>query len=393
MKRLLIIVAATVLALVGFTYVSQSKATESQAADAEAEINLDDIPLTARQVKTARLAFGQAKERDIDATLSASGQIVLRAKDKGNVASLMGGIVKNIYVTDGQYVRKGQTVATVENTDVVMLQREYFSASKDCEFARLDMQRQKTLDKSGAGIKRNLQEAEKEYNIAKAKMQGIAQQLAQMGIPTAGASRGRFMTTFPVKAPISGTVSNITASLGSYADMTAPLMSVRDNSAVECDLNVFEKDINKVKTGDVVKLTLTNEPGTTIYGKVYGRNQYFTDGTKSVAVHVKISNSPSQTSKLFDGQYVNGQIAIGRRRGKALPSKAIVRSDGKNYIFALNGKPDKRGYRFSRHEVTAGASAGGYTAVTLCKHIKEGQEIVTDNAFYLASMVGDHGEE
>lgn len=393
MKRIFIIVAATVLALVGFTYMSKSNASESSSNSTDDETDYLNIPLTVRQVKTAGLSFGQAEDRDIDATLTANGQIILRAKDKGNVASLMGGIVKSIYVTDGQYVSKGQTVAMIENTDVVSLQREYYSASKDCEFARLDMQRQQTLSNSGAGIKRNLQEAEKEYNIAKAKMQGIAQQLAQMGISISGAAKGKFITTFPVKAPISGTVSNITASLGSYADMQTPLMTIRNNSAVECDLNVYEKDINKVKVGDNVLLTITNDPDTKITGKVYGMNQYFTDGTKSVAVHVRISNLKPQSSNLFDGEYVSGTIAIGRQRSKTLPSNAIIRSDGKSYIFALNGKPDKQGYHFSRHEITTGASGNGYTAVSLCKHIKDDQEIVTDNAFYLASMTGDHGED
>lgn len=388
-KKVFIIVLVTVIAFVGFTYLSQSKASET-AESASEETDFLNIPLSARQVKTAGLSFGQAEDRDIDTRLTANGQLILRAKDKANVSSLLGGIVKSIYVTDGQYVKKGQTVATIENTDVVSLQREYYSASKECEFARLDMRRQQNLDKSGAGIKRTLQETEKEYNIAKTKMQGIAQQLAQIGISTAGAAKGRFITTFPVKAPISGTVSNITASLGSYADMQTSLMSIRDNSAVECDLNVYEKDINKVKVGDAVMITVTNEPGTKLYGKVYGMNQYFTDGTKAVAVHVSLQPNKA---KLFDGEYVNGTISTGNRRSKTLPSNAIVRSDGKNYIFALNGKPDKRGYHFSRHEVTTGSSANGYTAVTLCKHIKDGQEIVTDNAFYLASMTGDHGED
>lgn len=394
-KRILIIVAATVLALVGFTYLSQSKAYNTDASEEEDDVDMMDIPLTERQVKMAGIGFGQAEDRNISATLTANGQIILRAKDKGNVASLMGGIVKSIYVTDGQYVKKGQTMAMIENTDIVSLQREYYSASKECEFAHLDMQRQQTLDNSGAGIKRNLQEAEKEYRIAQAKMQGIAQQLAQMGISTTSALKGQFITAFPVKAPISGVVSNITASLGSYADMQTPLMTVRDNSAAECDLNVYEKDINKVKIGNGVLLIITNEPNTKIYGKVYGMNQYFTDGTKSVAVHVKLdySNLEAQNLKLFDGEYVSGTISIGQQYSKTLPSNAIIRRDGKSYIFALNGKPDKKGYHFSRHEVTTGATGEGYTAVTLCKHIQNGQEIVTNNAFYLASMTGDHGED
>lgn len=389
MKRIFIIAAATVLALVGFSCFSQGK--DAAGEEEEAGTDFQNIPLTVRQVKTAGIGFGKAKERDIDETLSVNGHIVLRAKDKGNVASLMGGVVKSIFVTDGQHVRKGQTVAMIENTEIVSLQREYYSTSKDCEFARLDMRRQQMLNGNGAGIKRNLQEAEKEYSIAKAKLQGIAQQLAQLGISATGASKGRFVTTFPVKAPISGTVSNITASPGSYADMQTPLMSIRDNAAVECDLNVYEKDIHKVKAGDNVLLTVTNEPGTRIFGRVYGMNDYFSDGTKSVAVHVRLVSDGK--GRLFDGQYVNGTIAVGQERSKTLPDDAIIRSDGKSYIFALNGKPDKRGYHFSRHEVSTGPSADGYTAVTLCKHIKDNQEIVTGNAFYLASLTGDHGED
>lgn len=146
MKRFFIIAAATVLALVGFSCFSQGK--DAAGEEEEAGTDFQNIPLTARQVKTAGIGFGKAKERDIDETLSVNGHIVLRAK---------------------------------------------------------------------------------------AKLQGIAQQLAQLGIPATGASKGRFVTTFPVKAPISGTVSNITASPGSYADMQTPLMSIRDNAAVECD--------------------------------------------------------------------------------------------------------------------------------------------------------------
>ena len=120
-------------------------------------------------------------------------------------------------------------------------------------------------------------------------------------------------------------------------------------------------------------------------------NQYFIDGTKSVAVHVKLD--ATRGAHLFDGMYVSGQIATGTQQCVALPSKAIVNTDGKQYIFALNGTPGKGQYSFSRHEVTTGVTDNGYTEVQLCKHIKQGQKIVTANAFYLASLTGDHGEE
>lgn len=388
-KRISFIVAITLIALVGFTYLSKSKA-ETHEEEHE-EVDFEHIPVSVKQVNAVDLKMGEVEERELDATIKVSGALVLRAQNMGEVTSLMGGIVKNILVKDGQHVSKGQVVATVENTEVVSLQREYFSASKESQLAKMELDRQKTLAQNGGGIKKNLQQAEKQYQVAQANLQGIGRQLAQMGISPAAIAQGKFTTVFPLRAPISGTVSQMTASVGSFADMQTPLMKIRNNGAVECDLNVFEKDINKVKAGDRVLLSLTNQPGVKVSGHVYGMNQYFNDGTKSVAVHVKLD--ATRDVHLFDGMYVSGQIATGRQECIALPSKAIVKVDGKDYIFAVN-KPHKKGeYCFSRHEISTGVSQNGYTEVSLCKHIQKGRKVVTDNAFYLASLTGEHGEE
>lgn len=390
-KRLICVAALTAITFLGFTFLSESKAENPNEEEHAEEMDFQNIPLNQKQVSAVDLKFGELQNRELDAMLQVNGSIVLRSKDMGDVASLMGGVVKSILVKEGQAVSKGQVVATVENTDVVSLQRDYYSAFKESEMAKLELSRQKTLAASGAGVKKTLQQAEKDYQVAQATLMGIGRQLQQMGISPTGVAKGKFTTVFPLRAPIGGTVSQLTASLGSYADMQTPLMKIRDNAAVECDLNVFEKDLGKVKIGDKVLLSLTNQPGVSVSGHVYGMNEYFNDGTKSVAVHVKLD--AKRGTKLFDGMYVTGQIATGRQMCATLPSKAIVTTDGKNYIFAVNDVKKNGNYSFSRHEVTTGVSNDGYTEVSLCKHIKKGQKIVTDNAFYLASMTGEHGEE
>ena len=391
-KRFILVAALTVITFVGFSFLSQSKAETSESENQEEEIDFQNIPLSEKQVKAVDLKMGEAQERVMDAMLHVNGSLVLRAQDMGNVSSLMGGIVKNVYVKEGQMVSRGQVVATIENTDVVTLQREYYTAYKESEMARLELDRQKTLASAGAGIKKTLQMSEKNYKVAQANLLGTGRQLQQMGISTKEVAKGKFTTIFPLRAPISGTVSDMQASLGSYADMQTPLMKIRNNHAVECDLNVFEKDIAKVKVGDQVLVSLTNQPGVNVSGRVYGMNQYLNKGTKSVAVHVKLD--AKRGAKLFEGMYVSGQIATGVQLCMTLPDKAIVSADGKQYVFALNQQHSKGGtYSFSRHEVTTGVSNNGYTEVALCKHLKKGQKIVTDNAFYLASLTGDHGEE
>ena len=411
MKRIILIVAVTAIAWAGFAFFAKQTGSEAHAHEEleQEEVDYDHIPLTAKQVSTVDLKMGEAVEREMDATIDAKGSLVLRAQAMGDVASLMGGIVKSISVKEGQFVQKGQVVATVENTDVVSLQREYYSAAKECELARKDMERQKLLAQNGAGIKRSLQQAQKDYHVAHANMLGIGRQLAQMGISTAAVAKGKFTTAFPLCAPIAGIVSEMTASLGSYADMQTPLMKIRNTQAVECDLNIFEKDLAKVKVGNRVTLNLTNQPDVKLSGTVYGMNQYFNDNSKSVAVHVKLdaasvksylhsSSGNTHGGKLFAGMYVSGKIATGSQQCLALPSQAIVSQDGKQYVFALNGASSKGNYSFSRHEVTTGSSDGKYTEVKLCDHLLKGKnrtavkKIVTENAYYLASLTGEHGE-
>lgn len=389
MKRFLFVVAVTAVTLLCFTFLSKSSADNREQEHEHSEkLDFKNISLTATQVKTVNLKMDEVKRRELDSAIDASGNLVLRSKDMGDVTSLTGGIVKSILVKDGQKVHKGQVVATIENTDIVSLQREYFSANKEVQLTHLDLERQQNLAKNGAGVKKNLQQTEKNYQVAQANLLGIKNQLQQMGINVVAVSKGHFTTVFPLRAPISGTVSQVTASIGSFADMQTPLMKIRNNDAVECDLNIFERDLGKVKVGDKVWVTLINQHGVNIAGHVYGINEYFNEGTKSISVHVKLD--ATQGAKLFDGMYVSGKIVTGRQLCNTLPSKAIFKLDGKSYIFVLDSK--SRNYVFSRHEVTTGVSEGGLTEVSLCKHVQKGKKIVTENAFYLASLTGEHGE-
>ena len=162
MKRILVVAVAAILAWCGFTLFSNHVGAEAHAAGhghehEHEEVDFDNIPLSQKQVDAVDLKMGEAVDRVMDATIAANGQLVLRAQNKGDVASLMGGVVKAIYVKEGQNVKRGQIVALVENTDVVSLQREYYSASKECELALADLERQKLLNRTGAGVKKNAQ--------------------------------------------------------------------------------------------------------------------------------------------------------------------------------------------------------------------------------------------
>lgn len=299
-KRIGIIIAATAAAIAAFTLLTNgNNGDESEeTAEQQAEKQADATP-TQQTEEPARQTANQ---------ITATGTVILHAQDIAEVTSLMSGVVKTITVKQGDHVSKGQVVATVENTDIVSVQREYFTACEEAKSARTEMERQQMLADNGAGIRKNLQQARTQYQIAQSTATGLARQLSQMGISTSAVAKGQFTSVFPLHAPISGTVAKVNTTLGGYADMQTPLMEIQDNSEVECDLNVFEKDLGKIKVGQKVCVTLPNQPGVTLSGTVYGINDSFNEGTKTVGVHVKIHHTDGV--KLINGMYVNGNILI-----------------------------------------------------------------------------------
>ena len=103
----------------------------------------------------------------------------------------------------------------------------------------------------------------------------------------------------------------------------------------------LRKDRRRLKPGDKVYSPLTNQPGVKLAGHVYGLNHYFNDNSKSVAVHAKIDAhrllkpAALRLSPTLRRNVRKRQIATGSFSRIALPSKAIVSTDGKQFVFAL----------------------------------------------------------
>lgn len=369
---------------------SSNNKSSAEAEEEEEEVDVNDIVVTDKQMQTVDIKTGTIQQRNLAQQIRANGQLNLDAQSQAEVASLVGGIVRSISAHEGNEVRKGQVVAYIENTDIVEIQRNYISAVNELRSAKQDLERQKTLKAQGAGVEKNLQQAQTAYNAASAQVSGIAQQLSQLGVSVNAISSGRFTTTIPIKSPISGVVSNIKASIGSYVDMQSVLMTVVDNSKLHCDLRFFEKDIPYLKVGQEVDLYLTNDKGIHLTGKVYDINQSFDDDTKAVKVHVGITSRPSVT--LMPAMYVTGVVSVGTHSVPALPDEAIISKDGKKYAFMLT-KKDATESHFKMVEVTTGVSQGGYTEVTLPKDVATNATFITTNAFYIASMIEGEAEE
>lgn len=346
------------------------------------------IELSQEQMDAVGIVIGNIVNKNLTAIVKSSGQLAVPPQNAAQINVLSGGIVRKINVIEGQKVSKGQVLVTVENQDLLRLQQEYMTAKGGFSFVDAEFKRQMQLKAANAGTGKAQQLAEANYNAERSKIKALERQLQQYGISPSGVAGGNIVTQVPVTAPINGTIGKITAETGSYAQPGVSIMDIVDNSKIHADLIVFEKDLSKIKVGQKVDFQLTNQKNEQIEGEIYGINKSFENDSKGVVVHAVIKKPGTN---LIPGMYVTGLIGIGTTVSAAVPIDAVVRVEGKEFVFIVDkheGSHDheeEKTVHFKKIEVKTGISELGYIQITPLEKLPADVRLVIKGTFYLQS--------
>lgn len=410
-------IAGIVVLTLLFSACSNNKQADGKTPQTKAEEQHEEEPsniatLTAEQIKTVGIQLGALEHKELTATIKANGNLRVPNNYKANATSLYGGVIKTLKVQIGDYVRKGQVIATIANPQFIQLQEEYLSTASKMTFADQEYRRQKELFEGNAGAKKNLQNAEAELNNLRTRRASLQQQIQLMGINPGSVSNNNLKSALVVTSPLNGTVSNVFATIGSYVDVSSPVIEVVDNSSLHLDLQVFEKDLPQVKVGQIIHFTLTNNPTTEYDATVFSIGSSFENESKTIAVHCRVNGNKNG---LIDGMNITGIVSLNNITTPAVPNDAIVNADGKYYVFVQTDKEaeehhqegeeahkhkegeekehkeDKNGMNFEKVEVLKGVSDMGYTAVTFVNEIPADAKIVVKGAFFVNAKLSNTG--
>lgn len=346
------------------------------------------------QKNVTTVQTGKVVKQDISSQVTASGQI--KPKTIVNVgANAMGRIVR-LYVKEGDNVKKGQTLAQLENVqsaaDVEMTKATLVSAQRDAvaaqaalnlaeaqsnssaadlERTKLDYDRYKGLMKDQLVSKADYDVKKGAYDVAQAQhaqdIARIAQNKAQLDsaegrINQARASLTRvddILSKTTYDAPFNGTVTNLpvhegeTVVMGIQNSPGSTLMTVADMSVITAEVQVDETDIVNVALGQDSEVTIDAIPNQTFKGKVteIGDNAIIrstgvstsqsTGGTqeaKDFKVVVTLTDPPKN---LRPGLSATAKITTGTAHDAlAIPIQALTVRD-KDELDATPGKPKK----------------------------------------------------
>ncbi|RYZ56322.1 MAG: efflux RND transporter periplasmic adaptor subunit [Sphingobacteriales bacterium] len=398
-----------------FTACGSNKTEPAKAEESEhhEESTGTIVSLTEEQIKTAGIALGQVELKNLNTSIRASGVLSVPNQNKAFITTLYNGVIKTLLIQPGNYVRKGQLIATVVNPDIVVLQQELLTVNAEINMAETELRRQRELVEGNAAPLKNVQQVQTRLRTLQAQRAATQNQLSALGLSPSSISRSSITSFLRVTAPISGTVSTVSAQIGSNVDPSTPIAEIVNNSQLHLDLFVYEKDLPRLHKNQMIHFTLTNNPGKEYDAQIYSIGTAFANESKAIPVHAVVRGDKTG---LIEGMNITALISIGTSVLPAVPTEAIVSAQGQDYIFVqTTAAPDthaEEGHQegenhegeekhnegktlnFERVQVVKGTSDVGYTEVTFMKDVAPRTPIVTKGAFFVMAKLtntGGHG--
>lgn len=359
----------------------------------------DLVDFTQDQYKTVGVETGMVILTNLSSYFKASGTVDVPPKDLISITSPYGGTIRSTTVQEGRYVRKGETIATIENPEFVQVQQDYLESASQLVFLRQDLTRQEELVRENIAARKSLQRAQSDYNSVAARTEGLKAKLRIFNINPASLHSGNLTSRTSIYAPSNGYITHVYSNTGKYIGANELLADMANTSNIQVTVKVFEKDLSQVKIGQRMRFRATGdsvERNAEVF--LIGKD---IDADRTVEVHGRIIN-PSAT--LLPGMFVGAIMEVDSTVAPALPQKAIVQSAGKNYVFILDerpkGKPEtanagqEEGHiTFRRVEIGTGATENGYTAVRLPDNFDMKSKVVLKGAYDLLSKMNNSGDE
>lgn len=218
---------------------------------------------------------------DIRETLSASGEI--QARTKVNIGTMVGGEIKAIHVKDGQDVKAGDLLVTI---DQERLRQELTRSEAMLEASRREQERSLAAMKSEQESHRRLEalyrqglvsaedfrRAQLAWDSAQLASQAARANVAQYSATVA--TQRDYLSKTVLRAPMPGRVTGLKAEKGetAIAGMTnlpgAVLMVVSDMNDIVAEVKLNEAEVVRCRVGQTAQVTVESLPGRLFPGHV-----------------------------------------------------------------------------------------------------------------------------
>lgn len=300
--------------------------------------------------------------------LSFYGKITADNNKMIDVYPLVGGNVMKVNVELGDYVKKGQVLATIKSTDVADFEKQSIDAKSDLLIAKNNLKVAQELFDGKLNSESDVLQAKSEVNKAQSQLSKIQETYKIYNIKAG--------SIYEVTAPISGFIiqKSINQDMLLRNDRSENIFDIAEISEVWAMANINEIDINKVKLGTSAAVTTLSYPDKAFYGKVDKIYNVIDPETKAMQARIKLSNPDYM---LKPDMNANIKLSFNENQSMiAVPSKAIVFDKSKNFVVVFKDRNN-----IETRQVEVYRVVGDTTYIS--NGLKENEKVITNNQLFI----------
>ena len=282
-----------------------------------------------------------------------------------------------LYIRPGQEVQEGETIGTIQSSDISQARGDYDRAR--IEVARSDRQldRAKLLVQHDVMAQRDYDDLEAADQAAHSELTRTAQRIAMLGFSAEGSSDNA-----PLRTPISGAVLDIGSARGEMQrslDNASAIATIANLDSIWVVGDIFERDLSAVRDAKAVDITFPAYPGETWHGVISNISDTIDPTSRTLKVRVVL---PNAGHRLKPEMFATLSVVRGTSQAFVLPTTAVVHEGSSTFVF-LESDPGK----FERRQVAVGATHDQTVVVT--DGLKNADRVVTTGAALLRAPSGD----
>lgn len=371
---LLVAAGAGVIAIggAGYLFGRSDPGTPPPAAAAkheEAEEAEGGIEMDAAQIKASGIELITVTPGALGAEIIAQASITATPQGQAAIAARADGAVTRILVRLGDNVAAGQTLAVLESREASTIAAERSAAHAKAVAARSAYAREQRLFDAKITAREALEAAQASLAEAEAELRRTNAAAAAARVTGDGRS-------IAVSSPISGRVTGLSATLGSFVTAGTELFKVTNPGLIQVEAAVPATEARRLAPGDRAEL---ETPAGRIAASVRSIAPAADPESRAVTVVLTLHGSGA----LSPGQSVRARIipsAAGPSNAIVVPEEAVQTVEGKDVVFV------RTGHGFQAVEVVIGQRSGG--RVEIRSGLRPGSVIAGRNAFLLKSEAG-----
>jgi len=341
---------------------------ELNAKKKEITTNLEAINIELEAINNAISKKDTVKKLPLITTFTAKEEVFKHyleikgsVKTKQNILIYpeMAGILQKVHVIEGQYVTKGQLLATIDDGG---LSNQVTQLEGTTQLAKTTYERQKRLWEQKIGSEIQFLQTKTSYESQKSALKQLKSQHEKSSI----------------RAPFSGVIDDVIKDAGTVIapGQGSEVFRIVNLNNMYLEAEIPERYIASIHKNKEVKVEFP-VLGTTMNSKIRQVGSFINPNNRSFKVEVPVTNEsgnvkPNLTAKLQINDYTDTSAIL-------IPQSIISENaNGEQFVYAIKGKNSNNEAVAERVIIKTGKTQGNF--IEVLENLPVGTEIIKEGA-------------